>query len=85
MTKVTEKTLVPISLVLVLAGGVSWLTSMESKASENSKNIDFLRQEFSERNKNLNGSFNDVIEKLQNIRERLVKIETELKKMNRGD
>ena len=40
MTKITEKTFIPISLLSIVAGGIFWLSSMYSKveAHENTLN-----------------------------------------------
>ncbi len=40
LAKLTEKTLVPVSLVIVLLGGMAWLTNVYSVASEAAKNAD---------------------------------------------
>lgn len=65
---ITEKTLIPVSLVLTIMGGVSWLTSMSYKIEANRHNIETIQQD----NKN-------VILLLNSIDKRLLEIEITLK------
>jgi hypothetical protein len=39
-TVITEKTLLPVSLVIVIIGGVFWLTTLHSKVNANEKELD---------------------------------------------
>jgi hypothetical protein len=41
--RITEDTLIPISLVIMLVGGVFWLTSMYNATAANSKDIAELK------------------------------------------
>ena len=40
---ITEKTLLPISLLVILAGGIFWLSSMYALANSNEKQITIIK------------------------------------------
>jgi len=42
-TIITEKTLLPISLLVILAGGIFWFSSMYALASNNEKQIVIIK------------------------------------------
>ena len=42
-TVITEKTLLPISLLAILAGGIFWLSSMYALANSNEKQIMIIK------------------------------------------
>jgi len=42
-TVITEKTLLPISLLVILAGAIFWLSSMYALASNNEKQIVIIK------------------------------------------
>jgi len=42
-TIITEKTLLPISLLVILAGGIFWLSSMYALANSNEKQISIIK------------------------------------------
>ena len=42
-TIITEKTLLPISLLAILAGGIFWLSSMYALANSNEKQIVIIK------------------------------------------
>lgn len=41
-SKITESTLIPLSLVITLAGGIFWLTVMHSESQANSRALQAL-------------------------------------------
>jgi hypothetical protein len=43
--KLTENTLIPVSLVMVLLGGGSWLTSVYAEVRTNSRDIADLKEQ----------------------------------------
>ncbi len=72
MKAITEKTLVPISLVVVLIGGIIWLTQIYTTANANSDNIrDIKRMEFRYRKM--------LFDRLNSIDRRLAVIEGSLR------
>ena len=42
--KITENTLIPVSLIVILLGGVVWLTIMYAQGNANAKAIEQLSQ-----------------------------------------
>ena len=42
MSRIDEKTLFPLSLIILIMGGVMWLTSMSSKVNANEKQLEDL-------------------------------------------
>jgi hypothetical protein len=40
---ITEKTLLPISLLVIIAGGIFWLSSMYALANSNEKQITIIK------------------------------------------
>lgn len=74
MNKVTEKTLVPISLVTTIVGGVVWLTTLWYKTEANAAEIAQIKQTSTEIVKTLNENHLVIVD-------RLGRIETELKNL----
>lgn len=67
MKKISEGTLVPLSLVLTIAGGAFWISSVYSMAATNSKEIQMLRDKQDQ-----------YYEEIQKVDERLSRIEGKL-------
>lgn len=67
MKKITENTLVPISLLTVIVGGVFWLSSMYSKVEAHAKSMEVVEAKQDKH-----------IEVLQSIDKRLTRIEAKL-------
>ncbi len=73
MNKITENTLIPISLAVLIIGGASWMTTMYSKGEANAANVQKIDAKYE--------SFASlVVERLSTINERLARIEEKLKK-----
>ena len=73
MTKITEKTLIPLSLVISIVGGVFWLTTMWADTQANAltiEKIEFKQEKFSRA----------VVDKLDDIKDRLARIEERQKR-----
>ena len=68
MSKIFEGTLLPISFVIVIMGGVFWLSSMYAETKANSAAIDKMELK---------------LEYIQSIDKRLAIIESELKRLGR--
>lgn len=70
--KITENTLLPISLVSSLVGGIVWLSVIWANGSENTKSIDklFVRQDQIEAT---------IIEQNQMVIEKLSRLEEQMK------
>lgn len=64
MQKLTEKTFIPISLVIVLVGGVSWLNSVHAGVKYNTEKISAIHKEKDETQKTLR----KILEELGYIR-----------------
>lgn len=64
MKAITEKTAIPISLIIVMIGGIVWLTSVYAKVEANTTELSRVRTQ---------------IEIISQIDRRLAVIETELK------
>lgn len=45
MSKITEKTLIPLSLLAIIIGGVIWLTTMYSQGTANAESIRDIRSD----------------------------------------
>lgn len=74
LKSITENTLIPISLVIVIIGGVSWLTAIHAGEQKNAENIMQIKadsKEFSE----------SVDHKLDSVLDRLARIEEQIKKL----
>lgn len=54
--KIDEKTLIPISLLIIIIGGVAWLSNINAKVNESEKKLDeiaVIRKELQEQAKSL--------------------------------
>lgn len=71
MEKITEKTLIPISLVAMLIGGVVWLSVMWYRTDASAKDIHQMKRDMAVLN-------DEVID-------RLARIETKLDIMSEGE
>jgi len=71
--KITEKTLVPISLVIALMGGGSWMTSINSKADANALTL----------NRTVDTQ-KELLMYVIEIKQDLAEIKGQLKRMNRN-
>jgi len=69
MTIISDKTSVTISLVLGLVGGAFWLSSVFFEVKAHSKDIDHIKTQQQ-----------DEMQILIEIRERIIKLETEIKR-----
>lgn len=65
--KITEKTLLPVSLVIVLIGGVVWLTTLKSDADQLKQQIQLLQSKQDQ-----------YLEEIQSVNTRLSRIEGKL-------
>ena len=68
---ISEKTLLPLSFVIVLFGAVFWVSSLSFQVSANASNIRGQERDLK-----------TAIELLHNIDKRLIRIETKLKELN---
>jgi predicted RND superfamily exporter protein len=64
LKKITEQTLVPISLVILLFGGVFWLTTMYSSLSTNTKDIFEMKANIKEDKKDTQEKFDKILNEL---------------------
>lgn len=64
---IAEDTLIPISLVLVFVGFVSWFTTLYAETKANGSDISELRED----QKRNNAKLDRILEKLGNIEGRL--------------
>jgi|GEM_PF-3849010 len=67
MRKINETTLIPISLVVILVGGIVWLSQLYAKTDQNGIDI-----------KDLKEAKEKQFDILQDIRERVIRIETKV-------
>jgi len=67
MTKITEGTLMPLSLVILALGGVFWLSSINSDAKATRADVEILRQKQDE-----------YLGEIRRVDERLSRIEGKL-------
>lgn len=73
LSMISEKTLIPLSLVLILSGGIFWLSSMDARTSSNAAAI--------ERAEKKEDSLSD---KMQEVSNRLSRIEGKLDRVIRN-
>ncbi len=72
--KITEGTLIPISLVITIVGGASWLTTIHAGEKKNAENILEIKAQSKE--------FSDKVDhKLDTVLDRLARIEEQLKQI----
>jgi hypothetical protein len=73
MNKLTESTLLPLSLVLTIIGGATWMTKIYFTSEAAAAQVDKIERKYE--------TFSDaVIIKLESINDRLARIEERLKK-----
>lgn len=75
MYKITEKTLVPIGLVIILFGGVAWLTTLYVKAENTAEAVEKIQIKQDGYEKNISG----VKESLARIEERVNEIKSDIR------
>lgn len=75
MRSITEKTLVPLGLVIMICGGVVWLTEMSVKSNEVSKSVDEIKVEAVKREERYYQVMRQIDVKYDVINERLSRIE----------
>ena len=72
MSKITESTLIPISLVLTFIGGIAWLTSMNSKVEASYAELPVIKKISTDieiqkvEQKNMNEKLDRVLKILEN-------------------
>lgn len=72
--KITEDTLVPLSFIIVFAGMVSWLTTMNNTGEANAAAI-----------KAINSQQEEYVRTVTEVRDRLTRIETTLNLKQKGE
>lgn len=73
MNVISEKTLVPLSLIAVLVGGIAWLTDMHFTSRANAKDIQEIKIDYK-------GLSTKLYDKVDEINKQLTEIKVELKK-----
>lgn len=63
-----EQTLIPISFMAVLAGGIIWLTNIWTVSNANSQAISGLEQTVKARDNDINKKFDHILEDLNYIK-----------------
>jgi hypothetical protein len=71
MKKITESTLVPISLVITLFGGVMWLSALWFREEANAQAIAEVKQVIKDDRATLRDDIKHINDKLDKIMERL--------------
>lgn len=66
---ISEKTLLPISLVITLSGGVFWLTSMYSKQEALAKDFEVTKDVTVKRNDKIENILSDIQQRVARIEE----------------
>jgi len=69
--KITENTLVPVSLMLVLVGGVVWLSSIFYKTEANAQRLSSIENKYDIERDKFDKRYQDLIERLTRIEERI--------------
>ena len=62
---ITEKTLLPISLLVILAGGIFWLSSMYALANSNEKQIAIIKTDLKSDIIRLESKVDRLLERVQ--------------------
>jgi len=62
---ITEKTLLPISLLVILAGGIFWLSSMYALANSNEKQITIIKTDLKSDIIRLESKVDRLLERVQ--------------------
>ena len=69
MSKISENTVVPISLILSLVGGIFWLSTLYVKQESEAKEIIDLKASVSETNTKTEKYMLDIVQRLSRIEE----------------
>jgi hypothetical protein len=72
--KITEGTLIPISLVVIIIGGVSWLTTIHAGEKRNADNITEIKSHAKEFSVNVGEKIDILLERTARIEEQIKKI-----------
>lgn len=71
MSRITENTLIPISILGVIAGGIFWLSTIYAQGMQNAKDIDSLTSELKEISIEIKSHNQQVIDRLARIEENI--------------
>jgi len=71
VVKLTEKTLVPISLIIVLLGAMLWLSEIYAMAKHSSEEIKAIKQEKRQDLDAINNKFDRILSDLNYIKGRV--------------
>ena len=71
VVKLTEKTLVPVSLILVLLGGVLWLSEIYAMAKHSTEEIKSIKLEKRQDLDAINAKFDRILSDLNYIKGRV--------------
>ncbi len=82
--QITQETLIPLSLVFVLAGGLVWITSISTVATTNAHSIALIKDHISNDVSSIKLDVKDINHKANMIESRLSRIEGLLQRGNRG-
>lgn len=66
---VTEKTLIPLSLVITISGGVFWLTNIYSKQEANAQELIQLKNKFESKQERIDDLLSDILQRVTRIEE----------------
>ena len=79
--RLTENTFIPIGLaVVVIGGGAAWMTNIAMTTQNLKDEVEFARVSSAKKDEYYIKAIQEVTTRLQEIRERLIVIETELKR-----
>jgi len=71
MMKITENTLLPISLIILIGGGIFWISAMWSQVQASSDEIKDIKVNQSKMNDDVVSQNKEIIQRLTRIEERL--------------
>lgn len=66
---ISEKTLLPISLVITLSGGVFWLTNIYSKQEANAQELSSLKNKMDSKQEKIDILLSDILQRVTRIEE----------------
>jgi len=72
--KITESTLLPISLVLSIVGGASWLTTIHAGEQKNAETISEMKTQAKEFSVSVGDKIDLLLERTARIEEQIKKI-----------
>ena len=84
MSKITESTLIPISLILVIVSGVSFFANVSFETSANTKAIALIKTEQDILAKELVETQKDLLHTQKEISIKLTEIQGDLRELKRG-